>query len=251
MCFSKGCVMAFNCFFHPFSLSLACNPPEIGLEPVRKGETCWMNKTTDLSQYGTEKKYRTRINNSMTITFFSFLNRKSSNTDFLWWCAYHKVVWISVCQFIHFPLLHCFLSSGRNTVRSLRVYSESLGIACVAGVKMGRERGGIWARESARGRNERNPPPFSLARGLAPSIPFPFPFPFELFHASYISNHSVDWIWVKCQRGRVSSSCLVRWLAYYLPSMLRTMQSDIFNFQGSGLIVYYEQFVCLLLFPPF
>ena len=215
--------LEFFFFFHPFSLSLACNSPEIGLEPIRKGEIFWMNKTTDLSQYGTEKKYRTRISNSMTVTFFSFLNRKSSNTDFLRWCAYHKVVWISVCQFIYFPLLHCFLSSGRNTVRSLRVYSESLGIACVAGVKMGRERGGIWARESARGRNERNPPPFSLARGLAPSIPFPFPFPFELFHASYISNHSVDWIWVKCQRGRVSSSCLVRWLAYYLPSMLRTI----------------------------
>ena len=42
-----------------------------------------MNNTTDLSQYGTEKKYRTRISNSMTVTFFSFLNRKSPNADFL------------------------------------------------------------------------------------------------------------------------------------------------------------------------
>ena len=175
MCFFKSVCYGLDFFFHPFSLSLACNSPEIGLEPIRKGKIFWMNKTTDLSQYGTEKKYRTIINNSMTVTFFSFLNRKSSHTDFLWWCAYHKVVWISVCQFIHFPLLHCFLSSGRNTVRSLHVYLESLGIACAVGVKW-EGKGGIWARESARGRNQRNPPRFSLARGLVPSIPFPFPF---------------------------------------------------------------------------
>ena len=168
-------------FFHPFSLSLACNSPEIGLEPIRKGEIFWMNKTTDLSQYGTEKKYRTRINNSMTVTFFSFLNRKSSNTDFLRWCAYHKVVWISVCQFIYFPLLHCFLSSGRNTVRSLRVYSESLGIACVAGVKMGRERGwNLGARERAR---EKWKEPSSLLprAGSRALNPLPLPLPFRTF----------------------------------------------------------------------
>ena len=164
-------------FFHPFSLSLACNPPEIGLEPIRKGETFWMNKTTDLSQYGTEKKYRTRINNSMTMTFFSFLNRKSSNTDFLWWCAYHKVVWISVCQFIHFPLLHCFLSSGRNTVRSLCVYSESLGIACVAGVKIRRERGNLGARECAR---EKWKEPSSLLPRARSHALNPLPLPFRM-----------------------------------------------------------------------
>ena len=178
MWFSKVCVWPWIFFFHPLSLSLACNLPEIGLEPIRKGEIFWMNKTTDLSQYGTEKKYRTRINNSMTVTFFSLLNRKSSNTDFLWWCAYHKVVWISVCQFIHFPLLHCFLSSGRNKVRSLRVYSESLGIACVAGVKMGRERGNLGAQERAR---EKWKEPSSLlprawSRALN-SLPLPFPTP--------------------------------------------------------------------------
>ena len=181
MCFSKVCIMALNFFFfHPFSLSLACNSPEIGLEPIRKGEIFWMNKTTDLSQYGTEKKYRTRINNSMTVTFFSFLNRKSSNTDFLWWCAYHKVVWISVCQFIHFPLLHCFLSSGRNTVRSLRVYSESLGIACVAGVKTEREEGNLGARECAR---EKWKEPSSLLprAGSRALNPLPLPLPFRTF----------------------------------------------------------------------
>ena len=118
----------------------------------------------------------------MTVTFFSFLNRKSSNTDFLWWCAYHKVVWISVCQFIHFPILHCFLSSGRNTVRSLRVYSESLGIACVAGVKMGRERGNLGTRERAR---EKWKEPSSLlprarSRALNPlPLPVPLPLPFR------------------------------------------------------------------------
>ena len=167
-------------FFHPFSLSLACNPPEIGLEPIRKRETFWMNKTTDLSQYGTEKKYRTRINNSTTVTFFSFLNRKSSNTDFLWWCAYHKVVWISVCQFIHFPLLHCFLSSGRSTVRSLRVYSESLGITCVAGVKTEREEGNLGARERAR---EKWKEPSSLLprAGSRALNPLPLPLPFRTF----------------------------------------------------------------------
>ena len=172
--------LEFFFFFHPFSLSLACNPPEIGLEPIRKRETFWMNKTTDLSQYGTEKKYRTRINNSMTVTFFSFLNRKSSNTDFLWWCAYHKVVWISVCQFIHFPLLHCFLSSGRNTVRSLCVYSESLGIACVAGVKIRRERGNLGARECAR---EKWKEPSSLLprAGSRALNPLPLPLPFRTF----------------------------------------------------------------------
>ena len=162
-------------FFHPFSLSLACNSPEIGLEPIRKGEIFWMNKTTDLSQYGTEKKYRTRINNSMTVTFFSFLNRKSSNTDFLRWCAYHKVVWISVCQFIYFPLLHCFLSSGRNTVRSLRVYSESLGIACVAGVKMGRERGEFGRVRAREGEMKGTLLP-SPSRGVSrPQSPSPSP----------------------------------------------------------------------------
>ena len=185
MCFSKVCVMALNFFFfHPFSLSLACNSPEIGLEPIRKGEIFWMNKTTDLSQYGTEKKYRTRINNSMTVTFFSFLNRKSSNTDFLWWCAYHKVVWISVCQFIHFPLLHCFLSSGRNTVRSLCVYLESLGIACVAGVKIRRERGNLGARECAR--EKWKEPSSLLPRARSHALnplphPLPLPLPFRTF----------------------------------------------------------------------
>ena len=198
-------------FFHPFSLSLACNSPEIGLEPIRKGEIFWMNKTTDLSQYGTEKKYRTRISHSMTVTFFSFLNRKSSNTDFLWWCAYHKVVWISVCQFIHFPLLHCFLSSGRNTVRSLRVYSESLGIACVASVKMGWERGNLGAGECAREKWKEPLLPSPSRAGLRPQSPSPSLS--NACHADYISNNSVDWIWVKCKRGRVSSSCLVRWLA--------------------------------------
>ena len=175
-CVFQSCVLwPWIFFFHPFSLSLACNPLEIGLEPIRKGETFWMNKTTDLSQYGTERKYRTRINNSMTVTFFSFLNRKSSNTDFLWWCAYHKVVWISVCQFIHFPLLHCFLSSGRNTVRSLLVYLESLGIACVAGVKMGKERGNLGTRERARekGKEPSSLLPRAWSRALN-SLPLPF-----------------------------------------------------------------------------
>ena len=196
MCFSKVCVMTLNFFFHPFSLSLACNSPEIGLEPIRKGETFWMNKTTGLSQYGTEKKYRTRINNSMTVTFFSFLNRKSSNTDFLWWCAYHKVVWISVCQFIHFPLLHCFLSSGRNTVRWLHVYLESLGIACVAGVKMGRERGNLGTRERARekGKEPSSLLPRAWSRALN-SLPLPLPFWTPATQATLVITRLTEFGW--------------------------------------------------------
>ena len=47
-------------------------------------------------------------------------------------------------------------------------------LACVAGVKTGK---GEFGRARAReGETKGTPPPFSLARGLAPSIPFPFPF---------------------------------------------------------------------------
>ena len=181
MCFSKVCVMALNFFFFfssIFSQSRMQLPRDwIGANQKRRNI---LNKTTDLSQYGTEKKYRTRINNSMTVTFFSFLNRKSSNTDFLRWCAYHKVVWISVCQFIYFPLLHCFLSSGRNTVRSLCVYSESLGIACVAGVKIRRERGNLGARECAR--EKWKEPSSLLPRARSHALnPLPLPLPFRTF----------------------------------------------------------------------
>ena len=126
LCFSKVCVMALNFFSSIFSQSRR-QPPGDGIGAKQKRKIFSMKNTSDLSQYETEKKYRARLlDNSMTVTFFSFLNRKSSNTDFLWWCAYIKVVWISVCQFIHFPLLHCFLSSGRNTAGYLRVYLESL-----------------------------------------------------------------------------------------------------------------------------
>ena len=43
---------------------------------------------------------------------FVFLNRKSPNADIVRRCAHYQAVWVSVREFIHFSILHRFLSSG-------------------------------------------------------------------------------------------------------------------------------------------
>lgn len=42
----------------------------------------------------------------------AFLNRKSQNADIVRRCAHYQAVWIPVREFIHFSLLHRFLSPG-------------------------------------------------------------------------------------------------------------------------------------------
>ena len=176
MCFSKGCVMALNFFFFIHFLSVSHATPQ-RLDWSQSEKEKYFEWIRQLTYRNMELRRNTGLELVIVWPWLSSLFLTENHRT---QTSYHKVVWISVCQFIHFPLLHCFLSSGRSTVRSLRVYSESLGIACVAGVKTEREEGNLGARERAR---EKWKEPSSLLprAGSRALNPLPLPLPFRTF----------------------------------------------------------------------